>query len=420
MKLTAESTVFNDEKVQSKFSELIVDADGIRTEVGKKVGNDEVISRIRQSAEDVKIQASKIEIDGVINAINNNTSTTINGNKITTGTLSANAVNAQSGTFDSALIPNLSADKITTGTLDASRVNVTNINADDIVAGIISDANAKNTWNLNTGVFTTTSGTIGGFTITSQSGGRDYLMSDWTTGGIDYRTWIRSATDTAAGDTWAFSTQVKKSAGAEYKGSFYVTSRGELNCLPYTSAGNVSGISLRVHSDGISMAGGSGSTTPNFDLNSNGIFIYTGAVVSNQPNLFVDTSTNKLCYTKWTGSSEKNKKDIKKTIEYEDILPERLYDVEIVQFKYKDTVLDKDDPRSGKDLVGFLIEDLDEKYPVAVDKVNKKDSKTWSWNNAYLIPPMLKLIQDQKTKIDELESRLNKVEEANNGQRQIN
>ena len=63
MKLTAESTVFNDEKVQSKFSELIVDADGIRTEVSKKVGNDEVISRINQSAESVQIQASKVAIE---------------------------------------------------------------------------------------------------------------------------------------------------------------------------------------------------------------------------------------------------------------------------------------------------------------------------------------------------------------------
>ena len=64
MKLTAESTIFNDDKVQSKFTELVVDADGIRTEVSKKVGNTEIISRINQSAESVKIQADKIDITG--------------------------------------------------------------------------------------------------------------------------------------------------------------------------------------------------------------------------------------------------------------------------------------------------------------------------------------------------------------------
>ena len=64
MKLTAETTIFNDDKVQQKFSELIVDADGIRTEVSKKVGDDEVISRINQSAETIKIQADKVAIEG--------------------------------------------------------------------------------------------------------------------------------------------------------------------------------------------------------------------------------------------------------------------------------------------------------------------------------------------------------------------
>lgn len=45
-------------------AELKVTADGISTEVSKKVGNDEIISKINQSAETVKIQASKVEIEG--------------------------------------------------------------------------------------------------------------------------------------------------------------------------------------------------------------------------------------------------------------------------------------------------------------------------------------------------------------------
>lgn len=61
------------------------------------------------------------------------------------------------------------ADFITTGTIDASQVNVTNINADNIVAGTISDnlTQPKNYWNLTTGQFHTTQGTIGSFTIDS-------------------------------------------------------------------------------------------------------------------------------------------------------------------------------------------------------------------------------------------------------------
>ena len=63
MKLTAETTVFDENAVQNKFSELVVDQDGIRTEVGRKVGNDEVISRINQSAEAIQIEASKVAIE---------------------------------------------------------------------------------------------------------------------------------------------------------------------------------------------------------------------------------------------------------------------------------------------------------------------------------------------------------------------
>ena len=103
MKLTAETTIFNDDKVQQKFSELIVDADGIRTEVSKKVGDDEVISRINQSAESVKIQANKINIDGVITAVNDNTTTTINGDKITTGTLTSDNITVGLSSLTNAL-----------------------------------------------------------------------------------------------------------------------------------------------------------------------------------------------------------------------------------------------------------------------------------------------------------------------------
>lgn len=61
----------------------------------------------------------------------------------------------------------INANLITTGTLDASVVNVENINADNIVAGTISDnlTPPKNYWNLDTGTFVTKQGTIGAFTI---------------------------------------------------------------------------------------------------------------------------------------------------------------------------------------------------------------------------------------------------------------
>lgn len=144
MKLESSVTLFDDNKVEDRFAELQVTADGITAEVGRKVGNDEVISRINQTPETITIHADKVDIEGTITAINDNTTTTINGGKITTNTIngdrivantvngnrliantvSAGAIKADSGTFNTANIPNLSANKITSDTLDGARINV--------------------------------------------------------------------------------------------------------------------------------------------------------------------------------------------------------------------------------------------------------------------------------------------------------
>ena len=79
---------------------------------------------------------------------------------------------------------------------------------------------------------------------------------------------------------------------------------------------------------------------------------------------------------------------------------EKLYDAEVVQFKYKPDVLPETDMRYRMDLPGFIVEDLEQVYPVAVDK--DENGKPFAWNTRYMIPPMLKLIQDQKKEIEQL------------------
>lgn len=233
------------------------------------------------------------------------------------------------------------------------------------------------------GVITARRGEFAGFTMVPQVNGRDYMVSDYSAGGVDYRTWIRGATQADAGDTWAFSTQVKKTGTDQYHGGFIATASGELWANPYKANGD--------------------SGDAQFSVRANGIFLYPGVTVSNQPNLYWNTSTHSLAYTTWSSSSEQIKKRIRE-IKNQEILPENLYNVEIIQFQYKDQYIDKDDTRYDKDLIGFLIEDLDKHYPIAVDKADPEDPKTWAWNSAYLIPAMMKLIQDQKKEIDNLKS----------------
>ena len=109
-------------------------------------------------------------------------------------------------------------------------------------------------------------------------------------------------------------------------------------------------------------------------------------------------------------SSKTLKHDIK-PLQNKDILAENLYNLPIYQAKYNADYLKENDQRYLQDLPMFIIEDMDEIYPVAVDKEDPDNVKTWSWNNAYLIPPMLKLIQDQKKDIDELKEQIKKLEE---------
>ena len=72
-------------------SQINVAKEAINLEVAKKVNSDSIISSINLSPESIRISSNKISIDGavVINSINSTTSTSINGNKIRTGVISA-------------------------------------------------------------------------------------------------------------------------------------------------------------------------------------------------------------------------------------------------------------------------------------------------------------------------------------------
>ena len=86
------------------ISKVEQDAEAIRTEVSKKVGEDEIISCINQTAEEIKIQADKISLEGTVTAnenfiINEDGSIeakncTIDGNISSTKT-----INAQGGIY---------------------------------------------------------------------------------------------------------------------------------------------------------------------------------------------------------------------------------------------------------------------------------------------------------------------------------
>lgn len=107
-----------------------------------------------------------------------------------------------------------------------------------------------------------------------------------------------------------------------------------------------------------------------------------------------------------TSSSRRYKHDINE--ELGELDPEPLYDVSVVRFKYNDDYLSEGDQNYGKDVIGFIAEDVAEKYPVAVNYDD--EGKPEMWQSNYLIPAMMKLIQNQKKEIDELKVRLDRLE----------
>lgn len=206
-------------------------------------------------------------------------------------------------------------------------------------------------------------------------------------------------------------------------GSLYHTSSGNV-CLTCTQDSDIYYVRKGSSMTNINVCSGSG-TYPWYNVYTENlrvsggkpVFSYIGSdgggnVVSYATNMYVG-SGGTVSRTNNT-SSRTIKHDITE-LQDEQIKAENLYNVNVYQAKYNEDILSSNDPRYLKDLPMFIIEDLDEKYPIVIDKPSE-NVKEWSWNAQYIIPPMLKLIQNQhqtdinlENKIKDLESRLDKA-----------
>lgn len=85
---------YADNKDAALKTEIKQTTDSITSTVSNKVGKNEIISSINQSAESIKIDASKVNITGFVTFSDLSTSgkTTINGSNITTGSISASLI----------------------------------------------------------------------------------------------------------------------------------------------------------------------------------------------------------------------------------------------------------------------------------------------------------------------------------------
>lgn len=119
----------------------------------------------------------------------------------------------------------------------------------------------------------------------------------------------------------------------------------------------------------------------------------------------VRVNSNGTLY-RYSSSSMRYKEEITCQLS-EELNPERLYDLNVWQYKYREGHLDKDDQRYDKTHIGLLAEDVKQHYPIAANY--NEDGDVEDWSERYLLPPMLKLIQMQHEEIEAIKAELEEM-----------
>lgn len=323
------------------------------TDITTKVAKNEIISTINQTSEAVTIDASKINLSGyvTIDSVMNGT-TTIDGSCIRTGTIDASRLNLS----DYATVYSLASGTttinggcITTGTLSADRVDM---------SYIVSNTSRPVRIYGNSGLYVSTDGSVG----------TQIWNNSITTDNIS---------PTATGSN-----------------------------LTLTGKGTAS---ITLSTNNIDMLCNQLYIQPDNYVNINGTLKLSDVAHGAAANSFLRINENgHVVYTtgaSTASSSKRYKKDIK-PITNDDLDPHRILDIPIVQFKYneKSGMPEKD---RKKDVIGIIAEDVEQIYPVAA---LYEEGTLENWQERYIIPPMLSLIQELYDKVERLELRIKELE----------
>ncbi len=111
---------------------------------------------------------------------------------------------------------------------------------------------------------------------------------------------------------------------------------------------------------------------------------------------------------RYSSSSKRYKKDITSDIPSE-LSPKKLYDLNIVSYKYKDNYLPYNDQRYNHNILGFIAEDVYKKYPEACNL--NEDGTPEMWEINILFPAALKLIQEQHKELISLKKQMKSMKQ---------
>lgn len=104
-------------------------------------------------------------------------------------------------------------------------------------------------------------------------------------------------------------------------------------------------------------------------------------------------------------SSSMHYKVLGKTVKEDEL--EDLYRVKVIWAKYKDGYLMEQDERCGKEMPMFIAEDIDRRFPIAVDHDEK--GRAENWNYRIMIPCMFAMLKNEHEKVKDIQSELDSV-----------
>jgi hypothetical protein len=352
-------------------------------------------------------------------------------------------------------LASLSANKLTAGTIDASVITVSNLNAGNISTGVLAadriSANSITGGKLAVGTIeavsiaagTITGAKIAATTITAANIAVATITADQIAGGTITAAEIAADTITAAEIAAGSITVDRLTAGTltaftlrTSSGARRVTVSASTNSISFTESSTTVGHIGPASVDGIVMHYGSTfnpavTTYPNAYVSSgdariaysSGIYVQvssTGVVMNgnvytldafynqdastsaNAANTRMDTDGRTR---RSTASSARFKEDIVDLSTVADLNPIGLLSLPIRAFKFKSDYLDATDNRSGILVPGLIAEEVAEHYPIAADR--GADGLVENWNERFVIPGMLALIQDLNARIKTLEGNAN-------------
>lgn len=117
----------------------------------------------------------------------------------------------------------------------------------------------------------------------------------------------------------------------------------------------------------------------------------------------------------YLSSSSKRYKVLGNTVKEDEL--EDLYRIKVIWAKYKDEYLSEDDERFGKEMPMFIAEDIDRRFPIAVD--HDENGRAENWNYRIMIPCMFAMLKNEHEKVKNLQSELDSVKSELNELKQL-